>query len=448
MRNPFNATKTVLMVTILCSFIAGLSSCYVKRPNENCYVRDIGTTGKKLLHVEGSPYDMGYAVGYYFPDEVIRNCSNEYYIAVCRDLMGDWVSVVGNIDIVVNAVKWSVLQLTRVHRKNIPPEYIEEMNGIVDGVRAVRPNAKFSFGDVLLLNMAVDTVISIIDRLKGIYGDRLSASHFCHGFVATGNATADGHTLMGRHFMFPHEVFSETAMLIEYVPDRGYPFVSITPPGYVGVTAAMNGRGMGIGMDMLHSRDSDYTKVGMGRLLLARKVIQYSESINGALTMIKASGFGVPNIYIIGDGNGDGAVVEMTANHIGVRRLDSRYDAAEYTVDVHQEQIEAREDLVLVANHAIVPEIANITYGSDNSLRRYPEMCGLLEESYGQIDQAKGRDIIDFLHPGGPYSWFYGDDPEQPVAASVTLFDLSTRELWSLFGRYSDPWVYHRLDEN
>ncbi|MDY6905472.1 MAG: C45 family peptidase [Thermodesulfobacteriota bacterium] len=403
------------------------------------------STGKQMIHVEGTPYERGFAIGYEFPEETMRNCSNEYYIAVVKVMMGDWVEPLTNFDRLVEFVKEAVLKATKVHKCQIPDEYMEEMEGIVDGVKRAKPFADFELDDILMLNLSIDVITSIqgdILDFLGIPSSLLYTS--CHGFVATGNATIDGRTIMGRHFMFPPEVFNETCLVIEHVPDNGYPFVSITPPGYVGVTSAMNNQGIGIGMDVLLGAPTNYWQVGMGRLMLARDVIQYAGSLDDAVLMMRSADIGSGNIFIIGDGAGDGAIIECHADAVAVRYLDATYDNADYNdPDNQQEQIEDKSDLALVANHAVVPEIANESAGRGDSLVRYETLCGLLLDSYGSLDTDNSRDIIDFLHPP---SWYYGDDVNQPVAASVTLFDLTSRELWSLYGNYSDPWVHHRLD--
>lgn len=445
-----------IMVIIWGVTAAALFGCdknKIKWPEglENKYsVSDLDpVTGKKMIHVEGSAYERGFAIGYEFPEETIRNCSKEYYIAVVRGMMGEWIDLFTDFDLLVEGIIAGVLELTKVHEKNIPAEFKDEMQGIVDGVNYARPDAKFKLDDILMLNLSIDVIQSLMGDVLASLGLNMEdlapfLPHACQGFVATGNATADGGTLMGRHFMFPYEVFNETCLMIEYVPDRGYPFISITPPGYVGVTAAMNNQGLGIGQDMLMGAPTGYSKVGMGRLLLARNAIQYAGSLNEAVAMFQKADIADGNMFIVGDGKGNGAIVECNAKTVAVRYLDSIYESSSYTKTVHQEQIESKEDLVLVANHAVIPEIANESTGSEDSIIRYQELCGLLLNAYGSLDVSNARDIIDFLHPP---SWYYGDDANQPVAASVNLFDLTRLRVWSLYGRYNDGWVFHQLNK-
>jgi len=395
------------------------------------YVKDFGG-GKKLLHLEGTDYEMGYAMGYLLPNEVRRITSLEYYVAVVDMITGGALRAL-YIPWVEELAQHIVAFLTDLQLGQVPAEYVHEMQGIVDGVNAATPDQKkLQFNDVILLNMANDVLFTFLYKINA-----LGLFNSCHGFVVTGDATTDGRTLMGRHFMYPSVVFYETALLIEYKPATGNPFVSVSAPGFVGVTAAMNSKGVAIGMDTLKSGDTNYFKAGMGTLLTARRAIQYTNTLDEAVDMIQRTTRGVPWFYVIGDANGKGAVIESTTNHFAVRYLDSSYPG----------QIEDKDNVVAVANHALVPEIIAVEVPNPwwETYQRYAEMTNLILENYGKIDTAKGRAIIDFLHPGGEYSWRYGTDPDQGVSCSVTLFDLTAREVWSLFGLYSDPWVHYKL---
>ena len=399
-----------------------------------CYVKEF-EGGKRLLHLEGSPYEMGYAMGSLLPDDVRRITSMDYFRGVIDLLTGEMLSDLYNTWL-EDFAKWVVELLTDIQLVYVPGEYIAEMKGVVAGVNDATPDAaKLRFNDVLLLNLANDVLFTFMLRIEA-----LGLFHACNGFVVTGDATVDGRTLMGRHFMYPSVVFYETALLIEYVPDEGYPFVSVTAPGFVGVTSAMNSMGVSIGMDVLKSWDTCYATTGMGTLLLARKAIQYSDSLDTVVATIEKAPRGVPWMYVVADSTGAGAVIESTTNRFAVRYLGS----------VYEDQIEDKDDVVAVTNHAIVPEIqereiTEATAGMDDSVRRYTEMTGLILRNYGSIDAATGREIIDFLHPGGEYSWLYGTDPDIPVSCTVTLYDVTSKELYSLFGNYSDTWVHYAL---
>jgi len=58
-------------------------------------------------------------------------------------------------------------------------------------------------------------------------------------------------------------------------------------------------------------------------------------------------------------------------------------------------QIEDKDDLVVVANHYIVPEMyLTISHAVNDSLWRYETLTSLILDSYGKIDVEKGRSLL------------------------------------------------------
>ncbi|MEW6554213.1 MAG: hypothetical protein AB1384_08010 [Actinomycetota bacterium] len=113
-------------------------------------------------------------------------------------------------------------------------------------------------------------------------------------------------------------------------------------------------------------------------------------------------------------------------------------------------QSEEYPDLVAMTNHYIIPLMA-LTYPSlacssdSTSLWRYDTMLGLLDEGYGDIDEARAMWIIDFLNPAR--CDYYGTDTSQSVKGHHVLMDNGDLEMWSLHGYYDTPWVHVDLME-
>jgi hypothetical protein len=295
-----------------------------------------------------------------------------------------------------------VLMIAKNNLKYVPQALIEEMRGVADGATAA--GYPTSFDNVLILNMAFDAILSIvypiITPLLPIL-EALGIFHMCNAFVAHGSATSNGDTIMGRDFMFNAAVFSEVALLIEQDPDSGNKFVSTTAPGFVGVTAAMNEKGLGIGMDMCPSVDCTPAEFGMGCLLTARYVIQNADELSEAVNIIKNSKRGVSWIYPIGDGRGSevgGCALEVSAHYCYPRYSD--YKKPWWLLNIYP-QIETKKDLVVIANHFIRSEIniLSLSYAVEDSRWRYEVLVDLALDMYGNINHLSGRELIDFLHP-------------------------------------------------
>ena len=450
----------------------GPGDTYIYAPDGKGYLK-INIDGKKLLHVEGTPYEMGYQHGYLLAEDVGIMTSEDYFlnlildmllgmdkdeiIAKIMELIGDChviedlldCAIIGLKDFLIN-LTWSMMQ---ENFQYVPEAFLEEMQGVADG--ATDAGVATTQKNVLILNMGFDAlltlgypiamIVTLIPGLATLVAKIIENLHACNGFVVYGDATVDGRVLLGRDFMFSSYGFHETALLIEQVPDDGYSFVSVSYAGFVGATAAMNSKGLGIGCDMVPALDCTPGESGMGVLLTCRNVVQYAGELSEAVDMINTSKRGVSWLYVLGDGVGEeigGAVMETSAHKCVVR-----YSDYEQPCWSPYPQIEHKDDIVTVTNHYLDPEM-NFGAGSwaldDDSPWRYETMTNLILDNYGTIDVAKGCELIDFLHP--PNYNYYGGDTSQPVSSSVSLFDLSNLDVYSLFNYYDDPWAFHSLD--
>jgi hypothetical protein len=416
--------------------------CIVATCGKGYLVRIDGENGKYLLHVEGTPYEMGYQHGYLLAEGVYKMVK-EYPKVLLRGygIPEEAVPLLLSIGNLVCAA----------NERFVPLEYILEMRGIADGARA--RGYQVSYEEVRLINMAFDAILSIaypiVTPLLPLQDMGVNLPIACNAFVAFGEATKPigGKVLMGRDFMFTEEVFGDYALLIEQFPKRGHPFISVTAPSFVGVTSAMNLEGVSIGMDMIPGMDTRPIMSGMGCLLIARKVIQYASDLPEAINIIKNAVRGVPWAYPIGSPQG-GAVVESSADFFAVRYTDYRYPK-KFRGSCLPDQIEDKDDLVVLTNHFIVPEmiLKSKSYAIEDSLWRYETLTSLLLESYGKIDEDKGRALINFLSPlsEGPGRDYYGN--KETVNGTTTLYNNTDRELWALYRLFRDPWVHYKLTQ-
>ncbi len=438
-------------------------------PDGEGYIEEIGTN-KFLLHLEGTPFKMGYQHGFLCAEAVSYMTSYEFFKQLLLESIGlDYDSSKEFLIEILNDVKKNkiysglitddfeddvfriifdiITYIVLDNVKYVPAEFLKEAEGIASGATDVL-GYEVPYINVLLLNMAFDALLSIVYPIVTplLPFNELLGFHSCNAFIVHGEGTTDGRTIMGRDFMFTEIGFSKYMLLIEQIPDNGNAFVSTSTPGFVGVTAAMNSKGIGIGMDMCPAMDCTPGDYGMGVLFTARKVIQYADELSQAISIIKKSKRGVSWIYALGDGKGDeigGAAVEVSAHQCRVRR--DNYKKPWWMPKIYS-QIEKKKDLIVIANHFILTEmnVLALSYGIKDSIWRYKTLTNLILKEYGSIGIDEGLNLIDFLHP--PNYQYYGDDTTQPVKAAKSLYDLSNLEVWALFGSYNDEWANHRLD--
>lgn len=321
---------------------------------------------KKAFYLEGTPKQMGYMLGYlaeedvsvmavkyvenfiwaflkfgmethYYPGGKWRKILKRGFWKVIKFIRSmkkwfpwqrkfakiiDWLfnALTGIVDrIVVDILN----HLSRGAKQDIPDEYLEEMQSIYEGCKAVNPKTKVCLENLLTLNVGIDVILAYTYHGIQLLKDNpdITPEHFdipimCNGFSATGNAVKGDNHYMGRDFMFPTAgAFQDAACMIIYNPDKedALPFVSVTGPGMVGTIAGLNSHGVAIGVDISPSGWVNPDRPGFNSLLLCRQSIQYGPDIDRAVEEIKNAQRGVSWNYILADGKSDRACIVEAA---------------------------------------------------------------------------------------------------------------------------------------
>lgn len=271
---------------------------------------------KRVLYVEGTPYQMGYLVGYLSEPEVAK-MAGKFLDNIIFDFIGVDVDP-DKIPVIWGILKSAILGLSQNAKRDIPAVYIQEMEGIAKGCRDANPNSKVTADDLLILNVGIDCLLAYIyandqiwrERNDGISPEDLRIPVMCNAFSVFGNATNDGKHYFGRDFMFPTaKVFEYTACHIIYRPaDTRRPLVSVTAPGFVGSIAAMNDYGVAMGVDMSPAGNCSPFRPGLNSLLLVRHATHLGTNANSALQAIIQAQRGVSWDYAIADGRNNQAL--------------------------------------------------------------------------------------------------------------------------------------------
>jgi hypothetical protein len=414
--------------------------------SDKSYIRALGSPGKYLMHLEGTPYQMGYAMGHLRPGDVVRLVHGEYAVNMLSLVLP---ILDKGIRPVQGALVDDLLRMPGVQdildamARDVPYEFKLEMKGIADGTNEALHYKAVTYHHILLVNLfpALQSLVTSGPLVQSMQG----AIRSCQDYVAFGKATYDGRTLMGRHFMWVSDPLHEITYMVEYVPSKGKRFVSVSFPGMVGVSTGMNAAGIGLGSDFFNATGTPRFPDGLGMWFLGRKIVQYAGSIADAERMIRASDEAAPCFMVVGDASGAGAVFEIYDHKVA-----PRYAGWVPGDPNGPDQIESKDDLVVVSNHSFTPGMYPLDAYPPSSMIRYQVLTDLLLGSYGRLDQISGRSIIDFMHPpsryldGTGYDG-YGNDPAQPVKQCVALMDLKARTIWALYGHYNDPWVEYTL---
>jgi hypothetical protein len=274
---------------------------------------------KRAFYLEGDNYQMGFLLGLLAGDDVAR-MTHEFLQNVVFSFFDNRAA--GARGVSVSLKELIVHIATSVSRNvlpDIPAEYLEEIQGIVDGCAAAG-RADVARNDLVTLNFGFDALLAhvysgTVFARRGFEPTMLKTPLGCNAFTLCG-AAAGGKCFFGRDFMFPTaEVFQETACLIVYRPSRRagrprIPFVSQTAPGIVGSMTAMSSAGVAMGVNMLPTRFCSPERPGLNSLPLVRDCIEHCETAPEVVRWIADAQRGVTWLYPVADSRGRAFIVE------------------------------------------------------------------------------------------------------------------------------------------
>lgn len=231
-----------------------------------------------ILHVSGTHYQMGYQHGFLLKDKVDENIRAFLHYAE------DYLS----ID--------ELLHLWNVSMPYVPPQYIEEIQGIADG-------ANISFSDIIASIMAVE------------YSD-----HGCFGIAAWGPATADGALYHARSFDLPSNIQDpesghyahENTILVVRNPLNGSASISPSIAGSFHTGGGLNIHGISLGIQICWSMDQTFA--GNPYHFRVQEVLDTATTAAEALQILNTNRTHGFNFIVSQSDPAEGFILEQTAN--------------------------------------------------------------------------------------------------------------------------------------
>lgn len=256
----------------------------------------------------------------------------------------------------------AIPMLVRAARRlqaHIPQEYLNEMAGIAEG-------AGVPYDAILLEN----TFLTLAEQTNP--AALLSLPARCTNVVAMNEATSMGQLIHASTLDWGmKDVLKDRTITLVVEPERGHPFVSITWPGMVGTLRAMGAQGLSITEESCAAKN-DTRLEGMPVNILMRKVVQYGESLDDAVDMLR-TGPGTCGYKItVASGPAlDARTVEVTATKNHVRKP---VNGLLFGCDP-----DAPEEAF------VTPKDESIPANDKSSARRYPALGDLLQQAQGTL---------------------------------------------------------------
>lgn len=318
--------------------------------------------GALVLHLKGTPYEMGYQRGHFAKEKVLLN------IDLFEGLLKMAEQEVGLPRFASNLMLDVAYQLCSPH---IPDRYKREMEGLADAAGC----------DLRILRRA--TVISVLTE-RG-----------CSAFAVWGKATSGGILYHGRNFDWVTAAgLEDTAVLALYEPDGLKPFASV---GYAGIIGTLSGMNMdGISISQIGAITEDKSLRGLPLELVLRRLLEECSSLEEAATLLRGIKHTVGYNYVVADGDArDARAFETTAHHVAEFGPNDPKETVEYAVRI--------EDAVFRADEAMDPVVRGLQkcskapglpYGSNSYDHRYMGIVKGIREHYGAIDQPTALEIL------------------------------------------------------
>jgi hypothetical protein len=238
--------------------------------------------GSKVLHLKGTPYEMGYQHGALLKDD-IKELVHYLFDVKAKDVTVELAGVKLGPKAVISTI-------AERQRKFAPARFYDELRGVADG-------AGMDAKDIIAANFIPELF-------------------HCSGFALSGSATKDGTLYHGRILDYGCDwTLQDHAVLVVAEPEGKVPFVNVTYAGFVGSVTGMNAERVSIGE--MGGRGLGHWD-GVPMALLVRMALEESRSLDEAVAVFRDHPRTCEYYYVIADGEtGKGVGMEACWDRFG-----------------------------------------------------------------------------------------------------------------------------------
>ncbi|HPD30297.1 MAG TPA: C45 family autoproteolytic acyltransferase/hydrolase [Phycisphaerae bacterium] len=334
--------------------------------------------GYPVLHLKGSPEEMGYQHGVLMREHIRQN------VAFLLDQNPDEVIEIGPLKLTRTMIGG---MLNGVFADKVPERFMKEMNGLARGAG---------------LPVQRITAANLIPEL-----------FHCSGFALLKEATAEGRLLHGRVLDYGVNLrLQEHAVLVIQEPDGQIPFVNVSYAGFIGSVTGMNFEQISIG-EMGGRGQGQWQGIPMS--FLVRMVLEQAKTLDEAIAVFEKNPRTCEYYYVISDARANTAV--------GMKAVPEKVELVRPGEPHPLLQSPVKNTVLMSAGD------------------RYQALSRLVAEGYGKFTQASAIRLMDApvamkhnLHdalmvPGQGIIWVANADQEGSPAWKQRYYRFDCRAL-------------------
>lgn len=222
--------------------------------------------GYLVVHVKGTPYEMGYQQGALLKDHV------HISLDTLLNKKGDIALVeYGGFKL---KPRFLIETIIEIQKPYVPKKYFEEMDGLAAG-------SGLPLKDVRTANFIPELF-------------------HCSGFAVMDSATKDGTLYHGRVLDYACDWgLQDHAVIVVAEPDGEIPFVNVTYTGFIGSVTGMNAENISVGE--MGGRGLGHW-AGVPMSFLVREVLQTADNFDSAVAVFRDNPRTCQYYYVVSDG--------------------------------------------------------------------------------------------------------------------------------------------------
>lgn len=369
----------------------------------------------KTLHLKGTSYEVGFQHGALMAFEI----SNFFFYAIDATA----AVIAKTINVSFDEAKNLMLLGQKTAQPYIPPNYIDEMRGIVDGMSS--KDIFLALDQIVLLNTMYDQWCLYAhpyyshheksdfpkkDFPDGIPGSHVLVTAGCSSFSAWGNAVKGDQLIFGKNMdnlNIPGVLDNRLLVFLDPAEGYGYGCAFTTLPGMVGIDGGLNTAG--ISMMTQYDAFIDETMKGCGIGISTRELLANAGTLDKAVSVLEVLPHCTGIAFHVADSNNDSAaIVNTSATKVKVRSSNNNapflftsnhtncypgwYGYEGYNMVDDQKLVYTLKDVSTINNwQASLRDPNNVWVPAPSRFERYEQ---LINEYFGEITPQNAQTIL------------------------------------------------------